>query len=395
MYLTIAQQHLARALSLVAPIVGNGQIQMPILKYVFLRTEPDGLAILAANEDTRIRARVEATVQASDALLIPAQAFSRFVGDLPPTTVTLLSPSPIDQTALQLLCQQIKANFKQGALPIAEFPLVQFLEEGEELLMLDCELLKEIVAQVAFAASSHASRPVLEGIRIVCQNGFATFTAADAFRLAIRTIPIPDQQVTADLLIPASVLRTVARLLPSSGAVRLGRSRDGRQLLMKTREMDLSSRLLEGAYPDVRSLLALEAPTRVLLPTNALMTAVHLMTSFVRENKGILRFTVEASALLLEAEAPDLGANEIRITEGVTISGPPLSILINHTLFAEALAAVPTQQVTLECLDARRPMTIKPVGPLDARHILMPLMLETVPAHIPAQPEATATGASH
>jgi len=394
MYLTIAQKDLARALSLVSSIVGNGQIQMPILKYVLLCTEPDGLALLAANEDTRIRVRVPATVQASDTLLLPAQTFSRFVGDLPTAPVTLMSPSPTDQTALQLRCQQSKANFKQGALSVAEFPLVQFLEEGEEVFTLDCELLKEIVEQVAFAAAANANRPVLEGMRVVCQNGFATFLAADSFRLAIRTIPIPDQRVTAELLIPASVLRTVARLLPSSGAVRVGRSRDGRQLLVQTREMDLSSRLLEGAFPDVRSLLALEAPTRVVLPTSVLTNAVHLMSSFARENKHVLRCTVEASALLLEAEAADLGANEVRLTEEVLISGPTLSVMIHHSYLTEALAAIPTQQVAVECFDARRPVTIKPVGPLDARQIIMPMMLESTPTPTPAQAEATATSPS-
>src|SRR5258708_360812 len=167
MYLTIPQKDLARALSLVSPIIGNGLIQMPILKYVLLRTEPDGLAVLAANEETRIRVRVSATVQASDALLIPAPTFSRFVGDLPTSAVTLMSPSPTDQTALQLRCQQIKANFKRSALPLTEFPQATFLADGEDLLTLDCELLKEIIEQVAFAAAtSSAARPVLEGIHV-------------------------------------------------------------------------------------------------------------------------------------------------------------------------------------------------------------------------------------
>lgn len=395
MFLTLEQKDLARTFSLVSPIIGSGQVQMPILKYVLLRTEPDGLAVLAANEETRIRVRVPATVQAVDTLLLPAQTFSRFVGDLPPATVTLLSPSPTDQTALQLLCQQSKANFKLGALPVAEFPLVQFLEEGEELFTLDCELLKEIVEQVAFAAAAHAARSVLEGVRLACQNGFATFSAADSFRLALRTIPIPNQQVSAELLIPASILRQLSRLLPSSGAVRLGRSRDGRQLLVQTREMDLSSRLMEGAFPDVRSLLSLEAPTRVVLPTSELTNAVHLMSSFARENKHQLRCMIEADRLVLEAEAPDLGVNEVCLTEGVTISGPTLSFLINHTYIAEALAAVPTPQVVLECLDARRPVTIKPAGPLDARQIIMPLVLRSTPAPTPAQSEATAASTSH
>ena len=390
MYLTIAQKDLQRAFSLVSAIVGQGNIQMPILKQLRLDAEPGCLIVQAANDDTRIHVRAPASVQAPGTLLVPAQTFTRFVSDLPLAPVTLMAPSPTDATALQLRCQQIKANFKQGSFSLAEFPQVIFLEEGEELLTLDCELLKEIIEQVVFAAATNASRPVLEGIRVALQNGSASFIAADTTRLATRTIPIPDQHMTAELLIPAPVLRQLSRLLPSSGAVRLGHSRDGRRLLVQTREMDLSSRLLEGAFPNIDALLRLEAPTRVILPTQDLRQSVHLIAAFAREDKQRLRCTVEASALLLEAEAADLGANEIRLTEEVTVNGPTMSILINHTYIAEALAAVPTPQVALEVLDARRPVIIKPVGPLDGRHIIMPLVLETTATPTQTAPEATA-----
>jgi DNA polymerase-3 subunit beta len=390
-FLTVAQKDFNHALSLVSAFVGQSTMQMPILKNLLLDAELGTLVIQAANDDTRICVRLTADIQAPGMLLLPAHAFARFVGDLPNSPVSLMSPSPTDQTAIQLRCQQIKANFKQSASPLTEFPQATLLAEGEELLTLDGELFKEIIAQVAVAAASNDARPVLEGISVVFQNGSATFTAADAFRLAFRTIPIPDQRLTASLLIPASVLRQLARVLPSAGVVRLGRSRDGRQLLMHTRDMDMSSRLMEGVFPNVRSLLALEARTRVVLPTSALANAVHLMTSFARENKQQLRWTVEATSLLLEAEAPDLGTNEVRLTEGVTISGPTLSILLNHTYVAEALMAVPTQQVALEMFDARRPVVIKPVGPLDARHIIMPLLLEASITPTSARPESSAT----
>jgi DNA polymerase-3 subunit beta len=305
-----------------------------------------------------------------------------------------MSPSPTDQTALQLRGPQVKANFKQGALPGEEFPQALRLEEGEELLTLDCELLKEIIEQVTFAATVNTGHPVLEGVCMACQNGFATFRAADAFRLAVRTIPIADQRITAELLIPATTLRTLARLLPSSGAVRLGRSRDGQQLLVHTREMDLSSRLLAGAFPNISTLLNLETRTSVVLPTSDLANAVHLMAAFARENRHQLRCTVEASGLLLEAEAPDLGANEMRLTEAVTVSGPAVTFMVNHTYLAEALAAVPTSQVTVACLDARRPVTLKPVGPLDAQHVIMPLLLEAPSARTQTAPEAPAASAA-
>jgi DNA polymerase-3 subunit beta len=387
MFVTLAQKNLARALSLVSSIAGSGHLQMPVLKSLLLCTESDRLAVLAANDDIRLRVRVPATVQAPDTLLLAVQPFARLVGDLPAGDVTLLSPSPVDQTAVQLLCQHITAQFKRSAFPLAEFPQVRFLEEGEELFTLDGDLFKELGEQVAFAAATDASRPVLEGIHVACAHGVATFRAADSFRLAMRAIPIPDQQVTTELLIPLSVLRTLTRVLPSSGAVRVGRSLDGHLLLVQTRDLDLSARLLAGAYPDTHALLNLEASTRVCLPTDLLTNAVQVTAAFAREHQHQVRCTIEADALRLEAEAPDLGKNEVRLSEGVMVSGPSLSFLINQTFLAEALSTVPTPQVMLECLSEHRPVTLKPVGSLDARHIIMPL----VPEPTPERSEATAT----
>jgi DNA polymerase-3 subunit beta len=377
MYLTLAQKDLSRALSLVSSMVGPAtNAQMPVLKHLRLDAESETLVIQAASVDTRVRTRVSAAIQAPGSLLLPIAAFARFISDLPGEPVTLMAPAPTDRMALQLLCQQSKANFKHMDLPLAEFPQAMSLTEGEELLALDSELFKEMIEQVAFAASSNAVRPVLEGISVVLQNGSATFLAADTFRLALRTIAIPDQRLTASLLIPAPVLRQLARVLPSSGVVHLGRSYDGKQLLVRARDMDLSSRLLEGVYPDVQTLLTLSASTRVVLPTQDVRDAVHLMASFARENKHQLRCTVEETSLLLEAEAPDVGANEMRLTRDVTINGSGLTLMLNHAYLSEALAAVPTPQVALEFVDTRRPVTIKPVGNLDARHIIMPLVQE-------------------
>lgn len=391
MFFTIAQKDFSHALALASAFTGQGSIQMPMLKTLRFDVEPGQLVVQAANEQTRVRVRATAEVQASGSLLVPAQALAHLVGDLPNAPISVMSPSPTDATSLQLRGPQIKANFKLAAFPLDEFPQVTTLSAGEELLTLDAELLREIIEQVAPAAANDGARPVLEAVQVVFDQGQATFTAANAFRLAYRSVPIPDQRVTATLLIPASVLRQLARVLPSSGVVHLGRTRDGRSVLIQTREMDLSSSLIEGAYPNARSLLSLPAPTRVVLPTLDLRNALRLMASFARENDHQLRWIVESDAFRLEAEAPDLGTNEVRLTDQVTISGPALSVRLNHTYLADALAAVGTPQVALEMEHERHPVTIKPVGPLDARHIIMPMMQQTAPVASGTTPSSQTT----
>ncbi|HVU70697.1 MAG TPA: DNA polymerase III subunit beta, partial [Ktedonobacteraceae bacterium] len=318
-------------------------------------------------------------------LLVPAQAFAHLVSDLPPAPITVMSPAPTDATALQVRGPQVNATVKLAAFPLDEFPAGMRFSAGEELLTLDAELLREIIEQVAVAAATEESRPILQAVSVVFSQGQATFLAANAFRLAYRSVPIPDQRLTASLLIPASVLRQLARVLPSSGVVHLGRSHDGRSLLVQTREMELSTRLMEGAFPLVDSLLALPATTRVTLPTQDLRDALRFMASFTHEKAHQFRWTVEADALLLEVDAPDLGTSDVRLTDGVSVSGPALLVWLNQRYLADALDAVTTPQVQLDMSSERHPITIKPVGPLDARHIIMPLLPHPTPA-VPQTP---------
>ena len=389
MFFTLAQKDFSHALALATPFAGQSTIQMPILKMLRVDAEPGWLVIQAANEQTRVRVRLPAETQASGSVLVPAQAFTRLVSDLPNAPISVMSPSPTDATALQVRGPQIKANVKRAAFPLDEFPQVTRFAEGEELLTLDAELFREIIEQVAVAAATDGARPVLEGINIVVQHGQATFTAADTFRLAYRSIPIPDVHVNTSLLLPAPILRQLARVLPSSGVVRLGRTRDGRSLLVQTREMDFSTGLMEGAYPNVASLLALPAPIRVTLPTQDLRNALRLMASFTHEKTHQFRWMVEADALVLEVEAPDLGGSEVRLTQNVTINGPELLIRLNQRYLADALDAVTTPQVCLEMSSERHPVTIKPVGPLDARHVVMPQLLQPAPTQAASASQTT------
>ena len=397
MFFTLAQKAFSRALALASPFAGQNTIQMSILQTLRMDAEPGQVILQAANEHTRARVSVAAEVQAAGSLLVPAQAFAHLVSDLPPAPITVMSPAPTDATALQVRGPQVNATVKLAAFPLDEFPAGMRFSAGEELLTLDAELLREIIEQVAVAAATEESRPILQAVSVVFSQGQATFLAANAFRLAYRSVPIPDQRLTASLLIPASVLRQLARVLPSSGVVHLGRSHDGRSLLVQTREMELSTRLMEGAFPQVDSLLALPATTRVTLPTQDLRDALRFMASFTHEKAHQFRWTVEADALRLEVDAPDLGTSEVRLTEGVTISGPTLVVRLNQSYLADALEAVATPQVLLEMSNDRHPVTIKPVGPLDARHIVMPQFLPTSPAptHVApasqATPEATAS----
>src|SRR5690349_8852661 len=121
MYVTLPQKELVPALAAIQTIAGSSAIQQPILRTVLLEAHATGLSLSAANEASRLQWRVPATVQAPGIVLLPAHLLAGFLHDLPAAPLTLLAPSPTDPQAVQVRCQQVRANLKQSPLPLDEF----------------------------------------------------------------------------------------------------------------------------------------------------------------------------------------------------------------------------------------------------------------------------------
>lgn len=397
MYVTVEPKQIKGAVSALQSVAGS-KTQQPILQQVLLQAEAAQIIARASNEEMSVRYRLPATVQAPGSVLVPASLFASLVQDLPQAPLTIVVPCPTDATAAQLRCRNIHAKVKQGAIPMEEFP--RYPEPGQPLLTIDGELLREVIDQVAYAAATHgSSRPVMEGISLIIGEGQASFAAADAFRLAFRRLAVPDPQVRANLILPAHALRSLARLLPSNGSVCIALSVTGSQVLFHMPQVDVALRLMAGTFPAYGTLLASQPSTRVVVPTQVLAEAMRLTASFTRENGHQLRLHItpampgEAAALVLEAQAPDLGTNTIRIEEAVTVDGTALTLLVQDGLLAEALAVVPTREVVLELTDARHPLAIKPASSLAHASVIMPLVVQPrTPA--PAQQASGVTEAA-
>src|SRR5207248_1879108 len=143
-----------------------------------------------------------------------------------------------DTNTLNVKSLGSNANIK--GMDASEFPLIPNAEDGEPPVMIDATQLKEMIAEVAFAAADDDSRPVLTGVLVQVGNERITFAAADAFRLAVRTAPLPgDSKSRSDILIPSRTLTELGRILPSEGTVEMIVTPNRSQVLFHTENVDL------------------------------------------------------------------------------------------------------------------------------------------------------------
>lgn len=373
--ITCKQQDLSRGLSIVSHAVSS-RSTLPILANILLATDHGRVKLYATNLEIGINCWIDAQVHEEGSTTIPAKLITDFVNSLPQAPVDITVPE--DSHTMSIKSLRSSANIK-GMDP-SEFPLSPNTEGSEAPIIIDAAQLKEMIAEVAFAAADDDSRPVFTGVLVQVANEKLIFAAADAFRLAARIAPLPgDATLRNDILIPARTLTELARILPSEGAVQMIVTPNRSQVLFHTDNIDLLSRLIEGSFPNYQQIIPKEHTTRAVVETKEFAAAVKSVAPFARDSSNITRIKIsgggsdglEPGTLTIEATAEDVGNNVSTINAAV--DGPEQQIIFNVKYLADVLAILGTPEVALEVSSAARPGVIKPVGPNDYTYVIMPM----------------------
>ena len=408
----ISQAHLHRGLSLVSHAVPPKAL-LPFQSCLLATLEAGRLRLSAVKEDLGIHCWVATEhIDEAGTTLLPASLLATYVSHLPAASVTITAPSPALPTACQVHCGQSHAEMTRVVMDVDEFPhIATFAEGGEPLLLLESVLLKQLIEQVCYAASKDESRPALTGMQIDIRDGKAQFVAADAFRLAMRTIALPDSDLRCSLLVSARTMSDLAKILPYEGTVRLLLTPERHHLLFHLESCDLSVPLLDAVYPQFQAVFPPSYQTRIVLKTQELLAALKLMLPFAQAGDKGLHLTCrgEDSApetleqhshtLHLELVTREIGKNEQVMS--ARVEGPSQRISCNIHYLLDALSVIDTAEVALELVQPHRPLILKPLGPIDAVAVMMPMSEPATAAprsHTPvptAQAAAVAAVATH
>jgi DNA polymerase-3 subunit beta len=318
---------------------------------------------------------IGAKIDEEGAVTIPAKLLSDVVGGLPNDKISLSLDSRTQTD--NLTCARFEASIK--GIEADEFPVIPTIADREPTASFPPDLLRETVDQVAFAAATDDTRPVLAGVLMRLKGKSATFAAADGFRLAMRTIELPEPVAEPqDVIVPARALLELARIIGDvEGNVEVTVTPSGGQVLFHTESTDLVSRLIEGRYPDIERIIPASFVTRTVLETQDLTKAVRLASYFATASSNIIRLTIESGGelgpgkLTISANAAEVGDNK-GVLDGM-VHGEGGQIALNVKYLGEALSAIRTPQVALETQTPQNPGVFKPVGADGYIHIVMPM----------------------
>jgi DNA polymerase III subunit beta len=377
MRFSVLQQDLHRGLGIVSRAV-PGRTTRPILTNIAIAAEPGRLRLFATDEEMGIVSWIPATIHEEGATAIPAKLLCDFVRNLQPGQLEFtVTVGQHDGHAIQVRSQRGVANIR--GFDTAEFPLVPSANGGESPVELAAATLKEMITAVIAAAGEDMQHPVFTGVLVQVRGQELALVAADRQRLALRKDTLGgDVGERQDILIPAQTLDDLVRILPAQGKVAMAVTARRSQVLFTTDQLQLSSRLLEGKFPDYTQILPQEHATRAVISTAALASLVSEVWPFAEGSNHVVTLllkggggeSLDPGQLVLEATAQDLGDTTRYIS--ATVDGPDQRIILDIRHMQDALAVIKTPEIELLLTAESKPGVIRPIGGAEFVTVITP-----------------------
>jgi len=375
MRVSVLQEHLAHGLSIVSRAVST-RSSLPVLANVLVATDDGRLRLSATNLELGITCWIGARIIEEGSTTVPARTFSEWVSTLTDKQVDMALN--VRTQTLNVRCGSSNTDIK--CIDAQEFPPIPTpdLANGIQINVAD---LKEMIQQVAFAASTDEARPILTGLLLSVKDNRITLSGADGFRLSIRrgelSTPAP---APISAVIPARALTELARISSDSEQALTMVLPPGRgQVIFHMKDVELVSQLIEGSYPDLEQLIPRRYNTRTVLSTSAFLKACKQAEIFAREGSHIARINIipggelQPGQVEISGQSEETGFSQTVIE--ATIEGAAQLIAFNVRFLREVLDVIKTPNVALETTSDTSPGVIRPVGEDNFVHVIMPMHL--------------------
>jgi DNA polymerase III subunit beta len=346
---------------------------------VRMETTGNHLSVVGTDLDLTVHVWAEAIGIDDGVCVAPAKLLADIVRSLEPGAVT------IDAEAEKVEIGAARSRFSLRTFPVDDFPTLP--EPPSPATSLPASELAGALRQVVRAASTDDARPLLTGVLIAPEGGGVRLVATDSYRLAMRDIDGTNAFAdTSEILVPARALAELQRLSALGPAGRDGGSGDGEgqtegptvglsisehDVTFAAGNVKVSTRLLDGSYPDYRQLIPAEYPNHLHVGKDSLLDALRRVRLLVRDNTTPVRLSMRPAGVDLTVVSQEVGdASE---TVDADFEGTELTIAFNPTYLIDGVEAVAGDEVLLETVDATKPATVRSAEETNFRYLLMPV----------------------
>lgn len=388
MKLVCAQTQLSTNLSLVSRAVAT-RPSHPVLANVLLIADEENQQIKLSAFDLSlgIQTSFPAQVEAGGKLTLPARLFTDIVSRLPDGEITLSTDDTEEEPTYQTTITCASGRYQVRGMGAEEFPALPDVEEGETV-ELSAIALTEGLRNSLFSASPDETKQILTGVHLTLNDAGLEFAATDGHRLAVvETITPEDAEKPAkkkatdaqvwDVTIPAKALQELSKMLDRQAESSVAVKFDRGQAVFEWVDQRLTTRLLEGQYPNYRQLIPKQFGYQATVERRLLLSAVERIAVLADQKNNIVKMTLNNSkgTLALSVDAPDVGSGEETIPAQIT--GEDLIIAFNVKYLLDGLKTLNTSEIQMQFNTPTSPAIFTPLGGLKMTYLVMPVQIRS------------------
>ncbi len=348
--------------------VASTRSAIQALSGVQLSASADACELRATDMDVSLRVPLEAEVVREGVVVLPARLLLDVVRSLPSPEVSLEVRAAEQDVELV----SGSATFHIRTLRTEDFP--PFPEpDGDAAVSLPAEAFVSTALKVAGSASRDDTRPVLTGILVSASERELRMVATDSYRLSVKETTLEAPLSSAfEVNVPARALQELARVAAHEDVDHVTVTVRQNQILFVLGRVILSSRLIDGQFPNYRQLLpeSFEHELRIGGPE---LTDVVRRISLLAQKNAPLRLAFTAGELTVSAQTPDVG--EAQEALPVAFQGEALEIGFNPEFLRDGLEAIDEGDVLLKLISPLRPGLIESADASGFKYLIMPIRL--------------------
>ncbi len=349
MKITCSKYDLTNALQIISKAV-SAKPQTPVLSGIYLHADNGILELQSNNYELGFIAKIAAETEEAGQIVVPGHYLQEVVRKLPGETVCLTYQR--EEKIVRI--QSSSANFTLLSMNASDFPTVHYLE-GILSFQIKDNILKELIRKTIFSCATDESRPIFTGCYMDINESMVIMAATNTHKLSVKTAVLDENIGNLQIIIPAKVLGELMHLLSSDIPSDIRITCSHNQISFEVDNFYITSRLIEGQYPNYQAIIPKSFTTEAKLSTEQLRSAVDRVSLISRANEyNVIRFSFREGILHISSNNPEIGNAEETLEAEIT--GPDVNIAFNSQYIIDVLKNMDHETCRIELNESLNPV---------------------------------------
>lgn len=367
MKLIILKNNLIDGINFVERSTGSS-VNLPILKNLLLRADGNSITVTGTNLEVATIFTIPGKVIEKGSVTIPASIFSSVIKNLASERLTL----EVKGVSLLITTDNYEATI-QG-VDASEFPIIPEISPESSLITIEAQTFLSSLASVIIATQYSDIRPEISGVFFRYDDGVVTLVATDSFRLAEKNFhgaKLNSSSSPSPFIIPLFAAEEILRIFKDSdGDISI--SVEPNQVTLSTPTKRLTSRLVDGRFPDYQAIIPKDFTREFFIDRQELMGAVRLTSSFSGKNND-MTISTGSNGKFIDIVCGDASLGENSYKVPVKLTGDEFKLVFNWRYIIDGLKVLSGQDIQWGIVSPDRPILMRSKSDSSLLYVVMPI----------------------